>query len=39
MCEMLTYLPFEEKRFQVFLDIEQATHNRVPVHDVANGRD
>lgn len=39
MCEVETYLPLDEKCTQVFLDLEQATHNRVPAHNVAESGD
>lgn len=39
MCEVVTYPPFDEVCIQVSFDFEQATHNRAPVHDVAESRD
>ena len=39
MCEVEIYLPLDEKSIQVFLDLEQATHNRVPVDNVAKSGD
>jgi hypothetical protein len=39
MGEVETYLPLAEKCIQVLLDLEKATHNCAPAHDVTDDGD